>query len=80
LASTSPRSPCSNAVYWLAKLRIYFALYNEFNYGQPLPLTPEDFAGIATTCVQFVAGILLLLGGRGLANLVHRLRSPPRLA
>jgi len=68
-----------DAVYWLAKLRIYFALYNELNYGRPFPLSPEDFAGIATTCAQFVAGLLLLFGGRGLANLVHRLRSPPRL-
>jgi hypothetical protein len=66
-----------DAVYWLAKLRIYFVVYNELNFGQPFRLTPEDFAGIAATCAQFVAGLLLLFGGRGLANLVHRLRSPP---
>src|SRR5215813_8136601 len=36
-----------DAVYWLAKLRIYFAVYNELNYGRPDRLLPQDFAGIA---------------------------------
>ena len=68
-----------DAVYWLAKLRIYFAVYSELNYGRPDRLLPNDFAGIASTCVQFVSGLVLLFGGRRLANLVHRLRSPSRL-
>ena len=68
-----------DAVYWWAKLRIYFAVYNELNDGRPDRLRPEDFAGIASTCTQLIAGVILLFGGRGLANLIHRLRSPPRL-
>jgi len=68
-----------DAVYWIAKLRLYFVVFNELNYGRPLTLTPEDFAGIASTCAQFTAGALLLFGGRGLANLFYRLRSPPAL-
>ena len=65
-----------DAIYWLAKLRIYFAVYSELTYALPFRLNPQDFAGIAATCAQFVAGIVLMFGGRGLANLVHRLRSP----
>jgi hypothetical protein len=68
-----------DAVYWWAKLRIYFAIYNELNFGRPDRLTQEDFAGLAATSAQFVAGVTLLFGGRGLANLFHRLRSPPAL-
>ncbi|MGB8399783.1 hypothetical protein [Bradyrhizobium sp.] len=64
-------------IYWLARLRIYFAVFNDLNYGQPFRLTPEDFAGIASSCAQLTAGVLLLFGGHGLANIIHKLRAPP---
>jgi hypothetical protein len=66
-----------DAVYWWAKLRIYFAVYNELNFGRPDSLRNEDFAGLVSTGAQFIAGVILLFGGRGLANLFQRLRSPP---
>jgi hypothetical protein len=66
-----------DAVFWIAKLKIYSAIWDELDtYGQPFrPLRP-DFAGLVATGAQFVAGIILLLSGRGLAHFVHRLRSP----
>ena len=67
------------AVYWWAKLQLYFAVYEEMNFARPTHLRDEDFAGIVSTGAQFVAGVAVLLGGRGIANLFHRLRSPPVL-
>jgi len=54
-----------------------FAVYNELNFGRPDSLRNEDFAGLVSTGAQFIAGVILLFGGRGLANLFQRLRSPP---
>jgi hypothetical protein len=68
-----------DAVYWWAKLRLYFAIYNELNFGRPDRLTNLDFAGLVATGAQFIAGVILLLGRRGLANLFQRLRGPPAL-
>jgi hypothetical protein len=51
-----------DAVYWWAKLRIYFAVYNELNFGRPDSLRNEDFAGLASTGAQFIAGVVLLFG------------------
>jgi len=66
--------------YWWAKLRIYFAVFEEMNFsGLPRRLSETDFAGMMSTGAQFIAGAVLLLGGRGIANLFHRLRSPPAL-
>jgi hypothetical protein len=68
-----------DAVYWYAKLRLYAVIF-PFGLNDRGPwLANNDFAGIASTCAQFVVGILLLLSGRGLANLLHRLRAPPAL-
>jgi hypothetical protein len=68
-----------DAVYWYAKLRLYSVIF-PFGLNDRGPwLASNDFAGIASTCAQFVVGILLLIGGRGLANLFHRLRTPPAL-
>jgi hypothetical protein len=68
-----------DAVYWWAKLRLYFVIYDELNHGRPDPLAPLDFAGLASTAAQFIAGVLLLFGGHSFADLFHRLRSPPAL-
>jgi hypothetical protein len=68
-----------DAVYWWAKPRLYFAIYNELNFGRPDRLTNLDFAGLVATGAQFIAGVILLLGGRGLAILFQRLRGPPAL-
>jgi len=65
--------------YWWAKLQIYFAVFEEMNFPGPRRLREDDFAGMVSTGAQFIAGGILLLGGRGIANLFHRLRSPPAL-
>ncbi len=68
----------SDAVYWYAKLRLYPVFFLESGLSsRPLD---RDFAGVVQTGVQFVIGMLLLLGGgRGLAALFRRLRTPPAL-
>jgi hypothetical protein len=68
-----------DAVYWYAKLRLYSVILPVGWNDRGPWLANNDFAGIASTCAQFVVGILLLLGGRGLANLFHRLRTPPAI-
>jgi hypothetical protein len=68
-----------DSVYCYAKLRLYSVIF-PFGLKRPgLRLANNDFAGIASICAQFSAGIRLLLGGRGLANLLHRMRTPPAL-
>jgi hypothetical protein len=63
-----------DAVYWCAKLRLYPALFDE-PYVRRVMLDRE-FAGIVATGAQFVAGLALLLSGRGVAGIVRRLRGP----
>jgi hypothetical protein len=48
-------------VYWVALL-------------PSLTINVLDYARFASTAAMFVAGVLLLFGGRGLANFIHRLR------
>lgn len=65
-----------DGVYWVTKLRIYYSFIDEQRwYGPPPALTPDDFAGIASTAFQLLFGLILLLGSRGISNVVARLRS-----
>lgn len=65
-----------DAVYWAAKLKIYYTLIDEQRwYGPPPALIPDDFAGIASTTIQFVVGLVLLLGASGISHVIGRLRS-----
>jgi hypothetical protein len=59
-------------VYWLAKLRIYYVF--EERHGNAIPLAPEDFAGMVSAAFQFIIGLVLLLGSRGIGKLAIRLR------
>lgn len=70
-----------DAVYWCAKrASTPFILVDlGLSARRPLLLLDRDFAGVVQTGVQFVIGVLLLFGGRGLANLLRRLRTPPAL-
>jgi hypothetical protein len=68
-----------DAAYWYAKLRIHLLIFSPDLADRPVRQADGQFASIASTGVQFVAGIALLFGGRGLANIVHRLRTPPAL-
>jgi hypothetical protein len=66
-----------DAVYWWAKLQIYSAVYEEAKPSGPFRLTEDDFASIVSTGEQFIGGMAVMLGGRGIANLLHRLRTQP---
>jgi hypothetical protein len=68
-----------DGVYLLAKLRLYPLIFYPDLSDRPIRLTDSQFADIASTGTQFVVGVALLFGGRGLANIVHRLRTPPAL-
>jgi hypothetical protein len=71
-----------DGVYWYTKLRLYPVIFPDSGpSGHELFLFHDyDFAGIVRTGTVFVAGMALLLGGgRGLANLFRRLRTPPTL-
>lgn len=65
-----------DAVYWVARARLYAA----FIAAPPVhpdapPLLPEDFAGMVANAAQLLIGLGVVLGRRGLAKLLVRLRS-----
>jgi hypothetical protein len=67
-----------DAIYWWAKVWFYSAVYAErVNVPGPRHLTEDELAGIISTGAQFVAGMAIMLGGHGIANLLHRLRTQP---
>jgi hypothetical protein len=72
-----------DAIHLYARLRLYPLIFSSLSVGASdgVPwLSGTDFANIAATFTQFAAGMILLLGGgRGLANLFRRLRTPPAL-
>jgi ABC-type arginine transport system permease subunit len=55
-------SAVADAAYWIPTL------------GPSIPSGITGSALLASTAVRFVVGLLLLFGGRGLANFVHQLR------
>jgi hypothetical protein len=44
---------------------------------EPAPFPDESYLRLASYAIQFVLGLWLLLGARGLLNLLHRLRFSP---
>lgn len=64
-----------DAVFWFARHRLYYAIVLENQeFLKPPPLLPDDFAGMTSTGIQFVVGLLLVLGGKGIANVIGKLR------
>lgn len=64
-----------DAGYWIAKLHIYYSIIDKQHwFGPPPALMPDDFAGVASTSIQFAIGLLLLFGARSLANFVGKLK------
>jgi hypothetical protein len=64
-----------DSIYIYAKTRIYIRLLEEMPaYVKPPSISPDDFAGYVSSGVQLLIGILLLVGSRGLANAISRLR------
>lgn len=64
-----------DAVYWLARIKIYFLVVaSKGLFAEAPAMMPDDFAGIVSTAAQFVLGALLILGHPGLARMIGKLR------
>jgi hypothetical protein len=65
-----------DAVYWVAKARVYYMIMENAagTFPNPPALLPDDFGGFVYAGVRFLGGVILLLGGRGLSGLLQRLR------
>jgi hypothetical protein len=64
-----------DAIYVYVKTRIYFRLLEDMPaYARPPSLSPEDFASLVAAALQLALGLWLLLGNRGIANVIARLR------
>jgi hypothetical protein len=64
-----------DAVYFWGKARLYFQYMEGMPaYGKAPALPPDDFGGLLSCAVQLIIGICLLLGSRGLVNMLARVR------
>jgi hypothetical protein len=64
-----------DATYFYAKARLYMRFVENIpSYATPSPFLPDDFGGLVSCAVQFVIGLWLLIGNRGLVNALTRLR------
>jgi hypothetical protein len=67
-----------DAVYLMAKLRIYFSFVENSEIMARAPkMLPQDFASIVSTFFQLAIGMYLLLGSKGLSRLITHLRGKP---
>jgi hypothetical protein len=65
-----------DAVYFWGRARLYFQYIEDMPaYGNAPALTPGEFGGLLSCAVQLVIGVCLLLGSRGLVNLLARIRA-----
>ena len=64
-----------DAVFWVARIKLYSAVMgsSEAFAGAPAVM-PDDFAGMVATGVQALAGVLLLLGSKGVGRLLVKAR------
>ena len=70
-------SACFDAAGIFARVRIFaaFVAKDEFmRNAMTQPIAPQDFGAIAYTLVQFIAGILLVIGNKGLSHKLAKLR------
>jgi hypothetical protein len=65
-----------DGIYWFARARIYYQVISEASAAFPRPpaLAPDEFGGAVSSALQFLGGLGLLLGARGLSRLVQKLR------
>lgn len=64
-----------DAVFWVARIKLYSAVMesSEAFAGAPAVM-PDDFAGMVATGVQALAGVLLLLGSKGVGRVLVKAR------
>ena len=64
-----------DATYVYAKIRLYFYLLKDVSSAPMLPeIAAGDFAALIATGLKLIIGIWLLIGNRGLVNMLERLR------
>lgn len=64
-----------DAVYFFAKAHLFFRFFEDMRaYAKPPLISAEDFGGLVSSAVQLLMGLWLLIGNRGLANVLARLR------
>jgi hypothetical protein len=65
-----------DGLYVYAKSRIYLRIIEDYPvHTRPPAVTPDDFASYVVSGLQLAIGLWLLLGNRGLAGVLHRIRS-----
>ena len=64
-----------DAVYFYAKARLFFRFLEDMPaYAKPPPILADDFGGLVSCAVQLLIGLWLLIGNRGIENILGRLR------
>lgn len=62
-----------DGIYIYSKTQLYFRIIQDMpSNWRPPAISPDDFASIISTALQFLLGIWLLFGNRAIANLVMR--------
>jgi hypothetical protein len=65
-----------DALYVYARSRLYLRFMEDQPAYVRLPaLTPDDFASLVVSAAQLLIGLWLMLGNRGLAGLLYRIRT-----
>lgn len=65
-----------DGVYWYSKVRLYYLVTDKLGWSGSAPaIMPAEFAGIVATFTQFIIGIVLALGAKGVGRLVMKMRS-----
>mgnify|MGYP001201330790 CR=1 FL=1 len=64
-----------DTVYLYAKARLYFRILEDMpTYSKPPPVSPDDFGAFVSSGLQLIIGLWLLIGSRGVVNVLARLR------
>ncbi len=64
-----------DAVYFYSKAYLYLRFFEDMRaYSRPPSLSPDDFGGLVASGLQLIIGLWLLMGNRGIVNVLTRLR------